>query len=78
MIKWVRLTFSYLQVEKDLENSPTGWFAGGPEPTSADFMMLLAMEGMPRVLGDSVPQHMIKWVDTVHARPAYKRVSEGS
>jgi len=63
-------------IEKDLEKSPTSWFAGGPEPTSADFMMLFPMEGLPRALGNNIPQHVRKWVDDAHARPAYKRALE--
>ena len=32
-----------LQIEDHLEKSKTMWFAGGEQPTSADFMMMFAM-----------------------------------
>ncbi|KAI0791687.1 thioredoxin-like protein [Abortiporus biennis] len=52
------------------------WFAGGSEPTSADYMMSFALEawanGYPAVLGGKTKEY----VKRVHARPAYKRALE--
>jgi len=63
-------------IEKDLEASPSIFFAGGDEPTSADFMMLFPMEVLPRAIGDSVGPKTKEWVEKVHARDAYKRALE--
>lgn len=60
-------------VEKDLEESKTIWFAGGSEPTSADFMMLLPLEILPRAMGERIPKKIKEWVDAAHRRPAYQR-----
>jgi len=61
-------------IEKHLEKSE-GWFAGGDAPTSADFMMCFGMEGLQRFYPDLIGPKTKAWIDRVHSRPAYKRVS---
>jgi len=63
-------------IEDDLAKSPTGWFAGGPEPTSADFMMLFPMEVLPRGVGEKMGPNSKAWVELAHSRPAYKAALE--
>jgi len=51
------------------------WFAGGSEPTSADFMMSFSLEAWAsedKTLGP----HIVSYVKRVHERPAYKRALE--
>jgi len=59
-----------LQVEDALDKSPTGWFAGGPDPTMADYMMSFGLEAiaahMPNLLGPKTKA----WVERVHERYA--------
>ena len=60
-----------------LEKSPSPWFAGGPNPTSADFMMLYPMEVLasPRWSNsENVAGRITTWVENVHSRPQFKRV----
>ena len=67
----------FLQISTVLEKSPSPWFAGGPNPTSADFMMLYPMEVLasPRWSnGQNVPAKIKGWVENVHSRPQFKRV----
>jgi len=63
-------------IENDLAKSPTGWFAGGPEPTSADFMMLFPIEVLPRGIGDNMGPKTKAWLELAHSRPAYKAALE--
>ncbi|KAG8755369.1 hypothetical protein FRC14_004106 [Serendipita sp. 396] len=64
-------------IERDLGQSSTGWIAGGPEPTSADFMMLFPLEGLPFALGkDKLGPNTRGWLELAHKRPAYARALE--
>lgn len=67
------LNASLKYVEDALGKSPTGWFAGGPNPTMADYMMSFGLEAvaahMPNLLGPKTKA----WVERVHERPAFKR-----
>ncbi|KAI0260735.1 thioredoxin-like protein [Gloeopeniophorella convolvens] len=67
------LNASLKYVEEALEKSPTGWFAGGPNPTMADYMMSFGLDAfnsvMPQLLGPKTKA----WVELVHERPAFKR-----
>ncbi|KAG8832769.1 hypothetical protein FRC17_000684 [Serendipita sp. 399] len=64
-------------IEKDLGESSTGWIAGGSEPTSADFMMLFPLEGLPFALGkDKVGPNTQGWIKLTRQRPAYTRALE--
>ncbi|TFY57621.1 hypothetical protein EVG20_g8469 [Dentipellis fragilis] len=49
------------------------WFAGGDEPTSADFMMSFALEALSARAPANVGPKTLEWVKRVHERPAYKR-----
>ncbi|KAI0264727.1 thioredoxin-like protein [Gloeopeniophorella convolvens] len=49
------------------------WFAGGLEPTAADFMMTYGLEFMHKLAPDALGPKTKAWMDRVHARPAYKR-----
>jgi glutathione S-transferase len=59
-----------LKVEDELDKSPTGWFAGGPNPTMADYMMSFGLEAAavrtPNLLGPKTKA----WVERVHERYA--------
>ncbi|KAG8997850.1 hypothetical protein FRB93_013919 [Tulasnella sp. JGI-2019a] len=59
------------QIDKHMQKVSGGWFAGGDEPTSADYMMIFGME-MASSRG-SVPENIKKYVDRVHAMPSYRR-----
>ncbi|KAI0058537.1 thioredoxin-like protein [Artomyces pyxidatus] len=52
-----------------------GWFAGGEEPTAADFAMSFGLDLMSVKAPDSVGPAIKAWVARIHERPAYKRVS---
>lgn len=62
-------------IDEHLKKTAGGWFAGGPEPTAADYMMLFPMEAMAAAGGDVVGSRLKEWVEKVHERPAYQRVS---
>ncbi|KAI9465859.1 thioredoxin-like protein [Lactarius psammicola] len=55
-------------VEDELDKSPTGWFAGGLDPTMADYMMSFGLDAiavhMPNLLGPKTKA----WVERVHER----------
>ncbi|KZT53751.1 hypothetical protein CALCODRAFT_500798 [Calocera cornea HHB12733] len=60
-------------IEAHLAKSPSGWFAGGPEPTSADFLMSFACETLIARGGNSAGEKTKAFVSMVHGRDAYKR-----
>jgi glutathione S-transferase len=63
------LVFSpQLQVEDALEKSPTGWFAGGPNPTMADYMMSFGLEAADFRAPDLLGPKTKAWVERVHER----------
>ncbi|KAI0295688.1 hypothetical protein BC826DRAFT_1007071 [Russula brevipes] len=70
------LRASLRSIEETLEKSPTGWFAGGPNPTMADYMMLFGLETAVDSCPDLVGPKTRSWIDLVHGRPAYKRAVE--
>jgi len=58
-------------VEGELATRP--WFTG-EEFTAADVMMSFPLEAARDRAGlDSSRPHTIRWLDTIHARPAYQR-----
>ncbi|KAI0032597.1 thioredoxin-like protein [Vararia minispora EC-137] len=61
-------------IEGHLEKSGD-WFAGGDDPTSADFMMVFGVEALVHFFPNLVGPKTKAWVERVHDRPAYKRVS---
>ncbi|TFK35999.1 thioredoxin-like protein [Crucibulum laeve] len=60
-------------IEAHLANSPSEWFAGGPTPTSADYLLGFSLE----ILVNRAPQYVgpkiQAYVRNFEARPAYKR-----
>ncbi|KAI0300571.1 thioredoxin-like protein [Multifurca ochricompacta] len=62
-------------VEDALDRSPTGWFAGGPNPTMADYMMSFGLDTVATLMPDLLGPKTKAWVARVHDRPAFKRVS---
>ncbi|KAG9013371.1 hypothetical protein FRB94_002899 [Tulasnella sp. JGI-2019a] len=66
-----QLETSFAMIDKHMQKVSGGWFAGGDEPTSADYMMIFGME-MASSRG-SVPENIKKYVDRVHAMPSYRR-----
>lgn len=49
------------------------WFAGGEEPTAADYMMEFPLDRLLLHLPDLLGPKTKEWVARVHERPAYKR-----
>lgn len=63
-------------IETHLAKNPEAFFAGGSEPSSADFLMLFPMEALFSRSSNEVGPTIRKYVDRVHARPAYQRALE--
>lgn len=67
-----------LKIEDALDKSPTGWFAGGPNPTMADYMMSFGLEAaaarMPNMLGPKTKA----WVERIHERCAIVLLSSST
>ncbi|KAG8905336.1 hypothetical protein FRC01_008394, partial [Tulasnella sp. 417] len=63
-------------IEDHLKKYPGGWFAGGTEPTTADFLMIFPMEIFVSQTHTPVPESFEVYVKMVHDRPAYKRALE--
>jgi len=62
-------------IENHLEKTGD-WFAGGENPTSADFMMAYGVEGLAKFYPDVVGPKIKAWIERVQNRPAYKRASK--
>jgi len=62
-------------IEDTLEKSPTGWFAGGTDPTMADYMMSFGLEKIAESAPDLIGPKTKGWVERVQERPAYKRTT---
>jgi glutathione S-transferase len=69
------LNASLKYIEEVLEKSPTGWFAGGPNPTTADYMMNFGLDELSERRPDLVGPKTKAWAKQVHERPAYKRAT---
>ncbi|KAH7910141.1 thioredoxin-like protein [Hygrophoropsis aurantiaca] len=52
------------------------WFAGGENPTSADYMMGFPLEAMVHEMPDAAGPNMKAYVNNIQNRPAYKRALE--
>ncbi|KIO31932.1 hypothetical protein M407DRAFT_217213, partial [Tulasnella calospora MUT 4182] len=63
-------------IEDHLKKYPGGWFAGGSEPTAADFLMIFPIEIFASHTHIPVPDSFEVYVKMVHDRPAYKRALE--
>ncbi|KAJ1301981.1 hypothetical protein OPQ81_000817 [Rhizoctonia solani] len=73
-----RLKSNSKMIEDHLAKNPGRFFAGGENLTSADFQMAFALEAWLSRGTEVAPlgEHTRKFVETVHARPAYKRALE--
>ncbi|TFK28578.1 thioredoxin-like protein [Coprinopsis marcescibilis] len=64
-------------VEKHLEKSKSPWFAGGPEPTAADYQMMFALSVLLEFENGALAGPKLKaYVEMVKQRPAFKRALE--
>ncbi|KDR68457.1 hypothetical protein GALMADRAFT_257192 [Galerina marginata CBS 339.88] len=63
-------------VEAHLEKSQSNWFAGGQEPTSADYQMAFPLEAIVHVAPTAVGPLIKKYVKVIHNREAYKKALE--
>ncbi|KAF8804733.1 thioredoxin-like protein [Phlegmacium glaucopus] len=59
-------------IEAHLEKSKSIFFAGGQEPTSADYQMAFPLEAIVAVSPDRVGPKIKEYVQTIHEREAYK------
>lgn len=63
-------------LEMRLNESQGGFFAGGSEPTAADFMMIFPLELWGKMFPESFGPMCREYIDRIHQRPAYKRSIE--
>jgi len=59
-------------IEAHLEKSNSIFFAGGQEPTSADYQMVFPLELILSVVPDQVGPKIKEYLKTIHEREAYK------
>ncbi|KAF8601468.1 thioredoxin-like protein [Ceratobasidium sp. AG-I] len=71
-----RLQANSNMIEGHLSKIPGKFFAGGDEPTAADFMMQFPLEAFASRATSTMGEETKKFVECVHARPAYKRALE--
>ncbi|KAH9477877.1 Glutathione S-transferase 3 [Psilocybe cubensis] len=73
-----QITQHLKMIEEHLAKSKSTWFAGGEEPTAADYQMAFPLEAVASEIPNFVVNspHIKKYVETVHSRPAYKRAIE--
>ncbi|PPQ73125.1 hypothetical protein CVT24_009464 [Panaeolus cyanescens] len=65
------------KVKENTKQGPNSvWFAGGNEPTSADFMMSFTLEVFVQRAPEQATQLMKDYVRSIQSRPAYKRAVE--
>lgn len=57
-----------MQIEKHLEKTQGDFWVGGPEPTSADYMMLFPLEGFTARAPDVLGPKAKAYVERIHAR----------
>jgi len=63
-------------VETKLDEAHGEFFAGGGEPTSADFMMIFPLELCAKKFPENLGPKCKEYVQRIHERPAYKRSIE--
>lgn len=63
-------------IEVRLGESEGGFFAGGSEPTAADFMMIFPLELWGKMFPESFGPRCREYIDRIHERPAFKRSIE--
>lgn len=61
------LTAEHDQIENHLTKT-NGWFAGGEEPTSADYMMIFCLEAWATQDKDALGPKTMEYIKRVHAR----------
>jgi len=71
-----RLETHLKYVETQLNKTDGGFFAGGSEPTAADFMMVFPLELCVMKFPESLGPRCKEYVERIHERPAYKRSIE--
>lgn len=71
-----RIKVNLEMIESHLAARPGKFFAGGSEPTSADFLMFFPLEAIAASGKINVGEHMRAFIELVHARDSYKRVME--
>ncbi|KAH7322183.1 thioredoxin-like protein [Rhizoctonia solani] len=73
-----RLKLNSKMIEDHLAKSPGRFFAGGENLTAADFQMVFPLEAWLSRGTELAPlgEHTRKFVEDIHARPAYKRALE--
>ncbi|KAI0659297.1 thioredoxin-like protein [Cubamyces menziesii] len=67
-----RLKVHAEMIETHLSKS-NGFFAGGDEPTSADYMMIFCLEAWASEGGGDLGPQTKAYIDRIHSRPAYQR-----
>ncbi|KAH9897003.1 thioredoxin-like protein [Cubamyces lactineus] len=67
-----RLKVHAEMIETHLSKS-NGFFAGGDEPTSADYMMIFCLEAWASEDGGDLGPQTKAYIDRIHSRPAYQR-----
>ncbi|PPR08256.1 hypothetical protein CVT24_001298 [Panaeolus cyanescens] len=60
-------------IESHIAKQPNMWFAGGSEPTAADFQMMFCLEAVVTEAPQFVGPKTKAYVDMVHKREAYQR-----
>ncbi|THH29247.1 hypothetical protein EUX98_g4941 [Antrodiella citrinella] len=68
-----RLLAHAAYLEKHLEQDDKQWFAGGEEPTIADYMMSFPMDGWADGMPEAFGPNLKAYVKRMHDRPAYQR-----
>ncbi|KAF8156710.1 thioredoxin-like protein [Crassisporium funariophilum] len=63
-------------IEAHLEKSKSMFFAGGDEPTAADYQMAFPLEAMVAKAPKSVGPKITAYVNAIHEREAYKAALE--
>lgn len=58
------------KLEKRLSKSEGGFFAGGSEPTAADFMMIFPLEIWGKMFPESFGPNCREYIDRIHERYA--------
>jgi len=63
-------------IEIQLSKTDGVFFAGGNEPTAADYMMIFPLELWAKMCPESLGPRCREYVERIHERPAYKRSIE--
>ncbi|KAF8907835.1 thioredoxin-like protein [Gymnopilus junonius] len=66
----------FSMIEAHLAKSPSGWFAGGQEPTAANYQMSFPLEAVVADAPEMAGPQIKKFVQIVHNREAFKKALE--